>query len=64
VFTIATTTTTSVAATLLAAVASTVSTSTAGRAFLELGVGLLDRVEKGNAHFLRALNLEGIRAAR
>jgi hypothetical protein len=65
VFAIAPTTTASVSATLLAAaVTSTVSTSTTGRTFLELGIGLLNRVEEGDAHFLGALNFEGIRATK
>jgi hypothetical protein len=57
-------TTASVSAALLSAVASAVAPSTTGRTLLELCVGLLDRVEKGDAHFLRALNLERIRATR
>jgi hypothetical protein len=65
VIAIARTAAASVSATLLAAaVTSTVSTSTTGRTFLELRVGLFDRVEKGDAHLLCALNLEGIRATR
>jgi hypothetical protein len=59
---IATAATSTIATTFLSAVAASVSSTATGRALLELGVRLLDGVEKRDTHVLRVLNLSRVGA--